>query len=288
MRKVYVFMYLFVGAFFGGLTAYPVVKPEFSLEGFDYSNVFYALGSLGLVGGVFTDNFKNFMKSSSLFKKSETEDAYSDDNPPMAKSTGSGGDLDSKLEELRTAIDEGSVTVDEESIRGWCSTNGVSDEDTDYIVSVLVNDEPIEDVSKGDMDMEDDDELFNESEPEPDGDEFEKSFLKYMNRLESVIVSHGKQINEFKKSQIKTNKSLESKDKEIQFLKSELNKYINSPMEKKNPVKESTNYGDATNSRPQIIAKIKKGMSAGLCSVDDLLSFESRGKLPENFGLIKE
>ena len=278
MKRFAIFIFLVLGLAFG-LNAYSV-SPNISVEGKDYSYVWFKFGSLLAIGGVFSANFKKFLKGSTLFKKSEEE--YSEDNAPIQKGEGV-DNLDEKLNELKSAIDDGSVTMDEESIRGWCSTNGVSDEDCDYIVSTLLD--TGDEMAKSDSPAVPDEPEMDHDEP--DGDEFEKSFLKYLNKLENKIVSHDKQLSEFKKSELKTLDSLKAKDKEISFLKSELAKYANSPVNPKTPAKE----GSQTNlsmARPEIIGKIKKGMTVGLCSLDDLMAFESKGKLPENFSLIKD
>jgi hypothetical protein len=227
-----------------------------------------------------------------LFKKGEGDEPvdgepYDDSQPAIEKSSG-GGDLESKLDELKMAIEDGSVQMTDESIRSWGSSNGLSEEDIEFIVNTLIGDGgemPVEDIEKS----EGEDELPFEKgdEMQGGGAEFEKSLIKYFQGIESKIISQDKKFNDFQKSYNLAMNKIKEKDKEINFLKSEMGKLSNSPVGLKTPAKEASVSTD-TNSRGTIIAKIKKGINSNLCSIDDLMSFEATGRIPENFGLIKE
>jgi len=283
-------MKFFILGLFGlvfGLGAVSVSVPQ--LESNELSKFFYEFGGLFLLGGMFSSNFSNFVKSSTsrLFKKSEGEgDEYAEDQPPIQKSEGAGGDLESKLDELKMAIESGTVEMTEESIRGWASTNGLTDEDTNFIVDTLIgggDEMPTEDMEKSG----DGDELPFDNEGGEGAEDFEKSMIKYFQGIESKIISQDKKFNNFQKSYNLAMGKIKEKDKEIAFLKSEIGKLSNSPVGLKTPVKESGTTVNS-NTRGTVIAKIKKGISLNVCSIDDLMSFEATGKLPENFGLIKE
>lgn len=246
------------------------------------------------VGGVFSSNFKSFFKGSNarLFKKGDdvTED-YEEDNDAIMKGEGmddGGDDLENKLEELKNAIEDGSVELTEESIRDWASSNGISDEDTNFIVSTLVGggEAPDADLEKSEGYEEDDGEHM---EPDGDEEEFQKSMISYFRNLEKKISLHSLELKNFKKSTLRLRNENEKKDKEIKFLKSEISKLANSPVGQKAPVKESLGMDTSgLDPRKAVIQKIKKGMSQNICTLDDLMTFEATGKKPGNFDLIKE
>lgn len=285
------FLFFCLAAVFS-LDAYPFVAGV-SRETSPTEIVLSVFGTLGILfGTAFSENFKNFIKSS-VFLKGDAPAAdkpgmqkaegqpYSDKNPPIQKAEGpeGSGGLDAVLDKLKKAITDGTVEMTEDAIRGWCSANGVSDEDCQAIVSALIE-EPAQDVQKSDA-------LEEGTHEEPDGDEFEKSLMKVMTGMNNKILALEKTVTGFQKS---TKDSIAAKDKEIQFLKSELKKYSNQPVNPKAPVKDITGsgYGSASSqmSRPEVIGQIKKGIGLKLCGLDDLLAYESKGKLPENFSQI--
>lgn len=284
------FLFFCMAAVFS-LDAYPFVS-GISKETSVSEIVLSVAGTFGiLIGVAFSENFKKFIKSSAFMKGDAPAPAapYSEKNPPMKqeemkKGEDPAGDddngLDAVLDGLKKAITDGNVDMSEESIRGWCGENGVKDEDCDYIVSMLL--EPAENVQKAEGQPEKSDALIEGTHDEPDGDEFEKSLMKVFRNMESRIVSTEKKMSSFQKS---TRDSIAAKDKEIQFLKSELAKYSKEPVNQKTPAKDfsSSGAGSMQKSRPEIISQIKKGMTLNICGLDDLLAFESKGKLPERF-----